>query len=118
MALEALWQAVDQYEPRGAEGEALPDTGDVVEVAALGETWVVAYCEGGYVAACGYPLSRVAVEKVRVVERANERERRVLLYELAAMSEPDPRRDYARRRLAAIKSATTGDASSGPERGR
>jgi hypothetical protein len=86
----------------------LPDTGDTVDVAMLGETWVVAYCEDGYVTPCGWPLARVPVEKVYVVERADEVKRLALLHEMAALSSSDPRRAYAQRRLAGIESAPRG----------
>ena len=73
------------------------DTGDGVFIAEIGEKWLVAYNDGGYVACCGWPETLVKVEKCELVRKATPEARLNLLHELARLG--DSRGEYARREL-------------------
>lgn len=73
------------------------DTSDDVRVEAVGENWLVAMNEDGYVTCCGYPESKVKVEDCVLVKKATADERHTLLLALAKID--GPRGIYARRVL-------------------
>lgn len=79
------------------------DTGDAVLHIPSGETWLVAYCDNGYVCCCGWPCSLAKVEDCQLKRKATPEKRMELLHKLAAMSGyealHDPRRLYALRTL-------------------
>lgn len=77
-------------------------TGDEVWAPAYspyGETWVVAYCEGGMVHPCGYPNGQIRAELCRLRRAATDAESEALLMELAASTGHDDRHEWARRVL-------------------
>lgn len=81
------------------------DMGDVVLHGPTGERWVVAYVRNGYLAWCGWPCGEAKLSDCTLVEPASDEARIKLLNEMASMSEDDPRRSYARRRLSVRESA-------------
>lgn len=76
------------------------DTADYVHHRPSGENWLVAFVENGRLCACGWPCELVPLEDCELVQKAAPGELEKLLRDLAAMDGSDPRRSYARRRLA------------------
>ena len=75
------------------------DTGDTVKHGPTGETWVVAYVRGDWLAWCGWPEGEARLSDCTLIEEASDAARLKLLNELADMPEDDARRRYARHRL-------------------
>lgn len=84
-------------DPRPA-GEAI-DTGDAILHSPSGETWLVAYCDHGYVCCCGWPESLAKVEDCELKRKATP-EQRISLLKQMAESNRDSRGSYARATLA------------------
>lgn len=76
------------------------DTGDAVYHGPSGETWLVAYVEGDYLTACGWPETRALLTDCTLVRKATPERRRALLREMADMHGDDSRKRYAIRALA------------------
>ena len=71
------------------------DTGDLVLHVPSGETWLVAFCEGGKLCACGWPETIADEADCKLVRKASEEQRMSVL---SAMSHSQGiRGDYARR---------------------
>lgn len=75
------------------------DTGDTVKHGPTGETWIVAYVRGEYLAWCGWPEGEARLSDCTLIEKAGAEDRERLLREMAAMPEDDARRRYARTAL-------------------
>lgn len=76
-------------------------TGDTVKHHPSGETWVVAFVEGEYLAWCGWPPGLAKVDDCELVEACSDEESLSLLKRLAGMEAPDDHRMlYAKRKLA------------------
>lgn len=73
--------------------------GDAVLHKPSGETWSVAFVEGGRLCACGWPLSMVPVEDCELKRAATDEQHMTVLQEMAAITGNDPRRSHARRAL-------------------
>lgn len=76
------------------------DTADYVHHAPTSENWVVAYVQNGHLAWCGWPCGEARLEDCTLIRKATDEERIVLLQTMADMQNDDPRRSYARWRLA------------------
>ena len=74
-------------------------TGDHVLHRPSGEKWVVAYVRGDDLAWCGWPSGLARASDCEIVKLATHDESKALLKEMAAMSESDHRRSFARRAL-------------------
>ena len=72
-------------------------TADTVHVPSIGEDWLVAFVENGWVTCCGFPESRVRVEECRLVREATAEEESELLLRMSRCD--GPRGAYARWRL-------------------
>lgn len=89
------------------EGEDLPrmgvepsiDTGDEIHHGPSGESWLVAFVEGGKLCAAGWPCSLVPLGECTLTKKATPEQRQNLLLEMSAMRSDDPRKSYASRRL-------------------
>lgn len=79
--------------------------GDVVRHVPSGEGWVLAVVEGDRAMAAGWPLEQVDVGTLELDVAASDEEHVAMLRTVAAMSEADPRREAARRQLAALEGA-------------
>ena len=75
------------------------DTGDTVKHGPTGETWVVAYVQGEWLAWCGWPEGEARLSDCTLVTAATDEYREKLLREIADMPTDDARRRYARHRL-------------------
>lgn len=75
-------------------------TGDTVLHEPSGEEWLVALVDGDYLSWCGWPEGRAKLKECILLKKASKEERDKLLIEMAAISESDHRRDYARRIVA------------------
>lgn len=75
------------------------DTADHVHHAPSGENWVVAYVKGDRLAWCGWPQGEAALADCRLVKKATDAERDMLLRTMAAITGGDMRAAYARQRL-------------------
>lgn len=75
------------------------DTGDLVRHMPSGETWVVAYVKGEYLAWCGWPEGEAKLADCELLEKATPEYRDKLLKQMAAMSGDDARKRYAIQRL-------------------
>lgn len=75
------------------------DTGDHVYHEPTDEHWLVAYVENGNVVCCGWPLTYANLSDCTLTQKATPGQRDNLLKSMANISEPDPRREYARDRL-------------------
>lgn len=77
-------------------------TGDTVLHKPSGETWVVAYVrpETNDLAWCGWPSGLARLSDCELVESCTPDESKDLLAQMAAMPEPDHRREYARQEQA------------------
>ena len=74
------------------------DTGDTIFVSTIGEFWLVAYAQDGYVTCCGWPESQIKEEHCELKRKASPEHRLTLLHDLARLN--DSRGEYARRELA------------------
>lgn len=84
------------------------DTADHVKHIPSGEFWLVAYVEGGWLCACGWPCELVPVEDCELIQKAAPGEREKLLRDMADMGGSDPRRFYAQRKLAEMEATNAG----------
>lgn len=75
------------------------DTGDSVLHGPTGETWIVAYVRGEYLAWCGWPEGEVRLSDCTLTHKATPEYRNKLLLDMANMTGDDPRRRYARHIL-------------------
>ena len=85
------------------------DTGDEIRHEPSGEDWLVAFVENGLLWAVGWPCTAAKLSDCKLTEKATPERRQQLLLDLSAMSSGDygndPRKEYARRRLAAAAMA-------------
>lgn len=58
------------------------DTGDAVRHVPTGETWIVAYVRGAYLAWCGWPPGEARVSDCTLPAKASPEERVALMREL------------------------------------
>lgn len=73
-------------------------TGDAVKHKPSGETWLVAYCERGYVCCCGWPESLAPVADCELHRKGTDAECEELLQLMGRPGrEFDSRAAYARR---------------------
>jgi NTP pyrophosphatase (non-canonical NTP hydrolase) len=82
-----------------ALGKEQMKTGDTVYHEPTGETWVVAFVEGGDIYPCGWPCTRAKVKDCNPQKTATAAESQRLIEQMAAIQESDPRRDWAQREL-------------------
>lgn len=76
------------------------DTGDYIKHIPSGESWVVAFVEGNYLYACGWPLTRAHLSDCELIEKSTDEYRKGLLHEMLNMGDKtDPRQRYARKIL-------------------
>jgi hypothetical protein len=93
-------------EKRVSDEQLAIRTGDAVLHKPTGETWLVAYCEGGYVCCCGWPATLAKVSDCELVRKGTDEEWAGLLMSLAVMQpepggSPDCRMLYAKRAIRA-----------------
>ncbi len=74
-------------------------TGDSVKHGPTGETWLVAYVEGDYLAWCGWPEGEAKVADCTLVRECSEEESIEILRDMANISGPSRRQRYAEHRL-------------------
>lgn len=92
--------------------------GDVVFHRPSGETWVLAYADGAYVSACGWPESEARASDCDLVEAATDEEHEKMLREWGERPHyrdnggTDRRHLVAARQLAALQ-ATRGEDGEG-----
>ncbi len=78
---------IEQHEGSGiyldTENDMAIDTGDHVEHAPSGETWVVAFVDGDHLYWCGWPEGRAQLSDCKLVKKATAAERHNLLIDMA-----------------------------------
>lgn len=101
-AIDAALAQIEQErsEQKGGSVSDTIDTGDHVKHGPTGETWVVAFVEGGRLAWCGWPEGLADLADCTLVQKAAPGEREALLRSMAEIGGDDARGRYARRVLA------------------
>jgi hypothetical protein len=91
-------------EKRVSDEQLAIRTGDAVLHKPSGETWLVAYYEGGYVCCCGWPATLAKVSDCELVRKGTDEEWAGLLMSMAVMRgdhSADCRMLYAKRAIRA-----------------
>jgi len=74
-------------------------TGDIIRHIPTGEEWTVATVDKTHIGCVGWPYTLAPFKDVELVKAADDAAHLKLLQQMASMSQPDPRRSYARATL-------------------